>query len=284
MLDAPAFDDLACTSLGEMIDVAALDLSSCFLPPWDCMDRAPSLMNKNYCALQSKHWMESWVACHSELTGYDRGSLAYSFVRNHVRFIQLQYNPTLEEASIGINSSISWLRAELGIARTLRQQVVLNMHDVGDTALIVRAVTGFEDLVVAIFNGHLHEKAGYFGDVTDAIRGRGLLQRQRPSGGGVDGCTHQGLSVRDLGASAPGLRRHSRVAEARRLREVELSERNGPAHERELLAHHLAVVRARSSPRASATILMMKRDAHYAFDFGRAVRLRCRTKSGLTGP
>ena len=95
----------------------------------------------------------------------DGGSRAYSWTKNNIRFIQMHNYPTYEEESLGVRSSTAWLRKELFRARYSGERVVLNFHKNTFEEGLSQALSGFEDLVIAIFNGHIHNRAGANGTI-----------------------------------------------------------------------------------------------------------------------
>ncbi|WP_437319059.1 hypothetical protein [Sorangium sp. So ce385] len=121
----------------------------------------------NYCGNESRRWMERWIKKHrGQLEAYDPGSVAYSFVKNGIRFIQLHNHPTYEEPDFHISKSIDFLRNQLADAVGEGQRAVINMHDFGEDMPttdeeFIGAITGFEYNILGIFSGHIHYRAGY---------------------------------------------------------------------------------------------------------------------------
>jgi hypothetical protein len=141
---------------------------------WDGFDWGEG---SNWCGNNSRRKIESWVDEHrASLHSFDPGSLAYSWVKNGVHFIQLHNYPAYEEPDFHISKSIPWLRSELADAVNAGRRVVLHMHDfdndpvdddgnpTGDAELL-DALRGFEYHVIGIFAGHIHRKAGHRGYV-----------------------------------------------------------------------------------------------------------------------
>ncbi|WP_437578256.1 hypothetical protein [Sorangium sp. So ce887] len=130
----------------------------------------------NWCGNNSRRKIESWVDDHREdLESFDPGSVAYSWVKNGIRFVQLHHYAAYEEPDFRIAKSTPWLRSQLADAVAHGQRVVLNMHEFGnkhgdpgaeEDQELIDAITGFEYNVVGIFAGHVHETAGHRGDVT----------------------------------------------------------------------------------------------------------------------
>ncbi|WP_437939833.1 hypothetical protein [Sorangium sp. So ce341] len=125
----------------------------------------------NYCGNESRRWMERWIKKHrGQIEAYDPGSVAYSFVKSGIRFIQLHNHPTYEEPDFHISKSIDFLRNQLADAVGEGQRAVINMHDFGEDmpttdAEFIGAITGFEYNILGIFSGHVHEQAGHIGDI-----------------------------------------------------------------------------------------------------------------------
>ncbi|MEO1336173.1 MAG: hypothetical protein AAFV29_11040, partial [Myxococcota bacterium] len=116
----------------------------------------------NFCAKESVRHIDSWLKANraSLVSVDDGGSRAYAWVKNNVRFIQMHNYPDYEQSSLGVYSSTRWLRQQMHRAAFEGQRVVLNFHDLNSSDAFHSALSGFEYLVIAIFTGHLHERAG----------------------------------------------------------------------------------------------------------------------------
>lgn len=125
----------------------------------------------NFCALDAARRMRAWITNNPEIVDSDHDSMAYAFVRNNVRFLQLQNYPGYADAAIGIDASYAWITDQMEIAQAQGQYVVLNMHivaaevNLGNDAAFLAAVAGHEHLLLAIFGGHIHSYQGQYGSV-----------------------------------------------------------------------------------------------------------------------
>lgn len=132
----------------------------------------------NFCANDSVQKMRTWIGNNAEIVDSDYDSMAYAFVRNNVRFLQLHNYPGYAEPAIGIDSSYAWVTDQMQAAEEAGQFVVLNMHIVDAEvslsydAAFADAVDGYEHLLLAIFGGHLHEYQGQTGFVP--VNGRSV--------------------------------------------------------------------------------------------------------------
>ncbi|NUP13480.1 MAG: hypothetical protein HOW73_46170 [Polyangiaceae bacterium] len=168
----------ACSASAEYY---ATNITACGAGVVDACTRADQAVQEagNWCGNNSRRWMRTWIDDHrTELESFDPGSVAYSWVKNGIRFIELQNYPAYAEPDFDLTSSIPFLKNELADAVAKGQRVVLNLHDfdglewhggvlsysAGDQQL-VDAITGFEYNVIGIFSGHKHNLAGKQDDV-----------------------------------------------------------------------------------------------------------------------
>src|SRR5450755_25666 len=122
----------------------------------------------NICADRAIKYLKSTINCKAEtnfpadqVTGYDDGSMAYSFEIGKYHFVQLNFYPSYTQTDISVTASNTWLTQDLTTATAAGKRIVINLHD-GDTAL---ADNGFlaaiaNQNVVAMFGGHIHPSSG----------------------------------------------------------------------------------------------------------------------------
>ena len=131
----------------------------------------------NWCGNEMRRWTEGWIhANRTWLNSYDPGSLAYSWSKNGIRFLELHNYATYSEPDFHISGSLTYVRNELTIAASLGERVVVNLHDFGaDSGMyvsdfkqltpgdqpLIDTLKGFEYNVIAIFSGHVHDVAGF---------------------------------------------------------------------------------------------------------------------------
>lgn len=103
------------------------------------------------------------------------GSMAYSWDVDDYHFVQLHNHPNytvdlpaggtapvLDANGFSVTSSIAWLTADLAAAHGSGKHSVLLMHDIESlSSTFLSAISGKD--VVAIFGGHIHNKAGQAG-------------------------------------------------------------------------------------------------------------------------
>jgi hypothetical protein len=128
----------------------------------------------NWCGNESRRWMQSWITAHrGGLNSFDPGSLAYSWSKNGIRFVELHNYPAYAEPDFEISDSLGYLRNELAIAAAKGERVAVNLHDFRDwdgtyeakDNQLVGVLNGFEYNIVGIFSGHHHDQAGFQSDV-----------------------------------------------------------------------------------------------------------------------
>lgn len=124
----------------------------------------------NSCAVHAVRYVQAMVGCgtvpnfaHTEVHGFDAGSLAYSWDIGSWHFVQLHNYPTYAEPAIGVSSAITWLANDLAEAAAAEKKVVLNLHDYAEHWSMTNA--GFQaaisgKTVVAVFAGHFHGTDG----------------------------------------------------------------------------------------------------------------------------
>ncbi|MFO0588184.1 MAG: FG-GAP-like repeat-containing protein [Polyangiaceae bacterium] len=130
----------------------------------------------NWCGNEMRRWTEGWIhANRTWLNSYDPGSLAYSWSKNGVRFLELHNYASYSEPDFHISDSLAYVRNELTIAVSLGERVVVNLHDFGvdsgsatnvkqiaaEDQSLIDTLKGFEYNVIAIFSGHVHYVAGF---------------------------------------------------------------------------------------------------------------------------
>ena len=119
-----------------------------------------------WCASDAKRRMEYWLETNTDLIeDFDSGSVAYSFEIGDIHFIQLHNYPTYSNSAIGISSSINWLKDDLKEATSRYKRIVINMHDMGTYPEFEDALLGYEDSILGIFSGHIHQYCGYANDI-----------------------------------------------------------------------------------------------------------------------
>ncbi len=170
-LGMPRFDGLGNHDYGDNVvgNCACAAGQGCMLLPVDY----------NFCARDSVQRMRAWIEGNAEVVDWDYDSMAYAFVRNNVRFLQLHNHPSYSAPQIGISSSHAWITDQLQAAQAQGQLVVLDMHIVdayeyslSDDAEFQDAVVGYEHLLLAIFGGHIHHYQGQYGSVL--VNGRSI--------------------------------------------------------------------------------------------------------------
>lgn len=125
--------------------------------------------SSNVCANRAIKYMKSMINCTSEtnfpaaqVTGYDDGSMAYSFEIGKYHFVQLNYYPGYTNTTISVTASNAWLTKDLATATAAGKRIVINLHTNDNGAWLDNdfqsAITNQN--VVAIFGAHIHPASG----------------------------------------------------------------------------------------------------------------------------
>ena len=93
-------------------------------------------------------------------TRYHPGSLSYSWDRGRYHFVTLNYYPEYENAAVGVESSLGWLRQDLTESHSRGAISVLFIHAAGSLSFLIDEIMTGKG-VVAIFAGHMHRCVGH---------------------------------------------------------------------------------------------------------------------------
>lgn len=119
-----------------------------------------------WCATDAMRRMRYWLSTHADhLYDWDEGSVAYSWEVGDFHFVQLHNHPDYEVPETTICSAVNWMKKDLKSAFERGKRIVLHMHKPISNAMKTH-LEGFQYNIVAIFYGHIHQKAGYTGDFT----------------------------------------------------------------------------------------------------------------------
>jgi cytolysin (calcineurin-like family phosphatase) len=130
-----------------------------------CVVAEGLLEDDRWCALDSMRRTRHWLDTHSAyIYDHDEGSAAYSFEMGDIHFIQLHDATDFQVPETTICSSVNWLKKDLKAAFDRNKRIVLLMHK-PPTSVLTPLLIGYQYNVVGIFFGHIHQNAGYTGNL-----------------------------------------------------------------------------------------------------------------------
>ncbi len=110
----------------------ANNVNDCF---WIREPRYGALGN-NGCAQKAVDYMKAMMSCGrietspaTKIESYNSGSLAYLWNMGSYHFVQLHNYPTYRVPSIGVQSSMAWLKKDLDRAKIANKKIVVDLHD-----------------------------------------------------------------------------------------------------------------------------------------------------------
>ncbi len=90
------------------------------------------------CAQKAVDYLKAMISCGrietcpaTKIESYDSGSLAYSWNMGSYHFVQLHNYPTYRVPSLGMPSSMAWLKKDLDRGKTANKKTAANLHDLG---------------------------------------------------------------------------------------------------------------------------------------------------------
>jgi hypothetical protein len=133
------------------------------------IDNWPMPAESQY-SCNAKHAVEyvrSGVGCNTipkfdgrSLTGFDAGSLAYSFDRGKFHFVVVHFYSEYENVQVNIDTSLAWFEKDLMAAKAAGQIVFIITHSAQDFTNEFERIVIQAGNVKAMFAGHLHRCVG----------------------------------------------------------------------------------------------------------------------------